>query len=219
MEDLSLLEADAEFPPGASQQYMDICNLFRPPPKARTRRLHSYDYSPIKHGGGSVALAPLGTQTPPLLSLLDEVAGLEEISRYDDEKVSEFSLRSKAPEPARKLLSDFNSVPRAAGLYTSGRSSSLPISKKGAYAGSATGTARSSGKEARSKSLDIGSDTTGSFVGAATARIPGTAPELGEIAKAGSSTKLQPMTDTTPATSQAQSDAALKKTKDSNEKT
>ncbi|CAN7995919.1 unnamed protein product [Ixodes pacificus] len=43
----------AEFPPGCTRQYREVCNLFRPPPKARAR--------PLEPGGHSAACLRLET--------------------------------------------------------------------------------------------------------------------------------------------------------------
>ncbi|XP_065307900.2 uncharacterized protein [Dermacentor albipictus] len=69
-----LLDLDAEgFAPGASLHYMEICNLFRPPAKMRTRRPMSRDASPYKPSSPAYCPTPPRSLTPPPLSLVREL--------------------------------------------------------------------------------------------------------------------------------------------------
>ncbi|XP_049517692.1 uncharacterized protein LOC119441917 isoform X2 [Dermacentor silvarum] len=66
-----LLDLDAEgFAPGASLHYMEICNLFRPPARMRTRRpMSSRDSSPYKPSSPAYCPTPPRSLTPPPLPL------------------------------------------------------------------------------------------------------------------------------------------------------
>ncbi|XP_049512426.1 uncharacterized protein LOC119463578 isoform X3 [Dermacentor silvarum] len=70
-----LLDLDAEgFAPGASLHYMEICNLFRPPARMRTRRpMSSRDSSPYKPSSPAYCPTPPRSLTPPPRPLVLEL--------------------------------------------------------------------------------------------------------------------------------------------------
>ncbi|XP_077556842.1 uncharacterized protein LOC144170737 isoform X2 [Haemaphysalis longicornis] len=69
--DIPLLDPSAEgFAPGASAHYMEVCNLFRPPVRMRTRRPVSRDASPYRPSTPTYCPSPLASATPPELDHL-----------------------------------------------------------------------------------------------------------------------------------------------------
>lgn len=85
----------AEFPPGSTQQYREVCNLFRPPPKARAR--------PLEPGGHSAACLRLETPRATSSSFAEAAVrvpglGVLEVSTSDAEDAP--AVRASEMSPA-----------------------------------------------------------------------------------------------------------------------